>query len=92
MTEHHNGSPHDDLSHDHLTHDESRARRPSSKQVLRRSQDRVVAGIAGGVASFINANPTAVRWGFGLLLVFSGGIFLIAYLLLWLLLPGPEGA
>ena len=77
---------------DGLTHDERRARRPGSTQVLRRSDNRVIAGVAGGVAQFINANPTTVRWGFGVLLIFSGGIFLIPYLLLWLLLPGPESA
>lgn len=84
--------PTNSVPHDHLTHDEQRARRPKSTQVLRRSRNRVIAGIAGGVASFINANPTAVRWGFGLVLVFSGGLFILPYLLLWLLLPAPEDA
>ena len=80
----------DGLPHDGLPHNERRARRPTSRQVLRRSRDRVIAGIAGGVAEYINASPALVRWGFGVVLVFSGGVFLIAYLLLWLLLPGPE--
>lgn len=77
---------------DGLTHNERRARRPNAAQVLRRSQNRVVAGVAGGVADYINANPTVVRWGFGLLAIVSGGIFIIPYLLLWLLLPASEAA
>lgn len=75
---------------DGLPHDERRARRPASERVLRRSHKRVIAGVAGGVADYIDANPTAVRWGFGLLLLMSGGIFLLPYLILWLLLPGAE--
>ena len=72
---------------DRLTHDQSRARRPPTHKRLQRNPKRVVAGVAGGIAAYINAEPTAVRWVFGIVTVLSGGIFLIAYALLWLLLP-----
>ena len=75
---------------DRLPHDQRRARRPNTDKKLMRSRERVLGGVAGGVAEYLNANPTAVRWGFGIVLIFSGGIFAIAYGLLWLLLPAPE--
>lgn len=75
---------------DRLTHDQSRARRPATSSRLRRSRDRVLGGVAGGLADYIDAKPTAVRWVFGVVIVLSGGVFAIAYALLWLLLPGPE--
>ena len=74
---------------DKLPHDQSRARRPPTSARLQRSRNRVVAGVAGGLAEYINAEPTAVRWVFGVVVVLSGGVFLIAYGLLWLLLPAP---
>lgn len=77
---------------DRLTHDQSRARRPPTPKRLRRSRDRVVAGIAGGVAAYIGADPRKVRWLFGVVTVLSGGVFLIAYALLWLLLPAPASS
>ena len=75
---------------DRLPHDQRRARRPNTDRKLTRSRERVLGGVAGGVAEYLNASPTAVRWGFGVVLVFSGGIFAIAYGLLWLLLPAPD--
>ena len=77
---------------DPLTHNQRRARRPASAGVLRRSRDRLIGGVAGGVATYINANPTAVRWGFAIVLVLSAGVFSLAYVLLWLLLPGPDSS
>ena len=75
---------------DRLPHDQRRARRPNTDKKLTRSRQRVLGGVAGGVAEYLNANPTAMRWGFGVVLIFSGGIFAIAYGLLWLLLPSPK--
>ncbi len=71
-----------------LPHDQRRARRPDTAGVLRRSkQNRMIAGIVGGVAEYIGANPRRVRLVFALATFFSGGILAIGYLLLWLLLP-----
>lgn len=75
---------------DCLTHDQSRARRPATPNRLRRSRDRVLGGVAGGLADYIDAKPTVVRWVFGVVTVLSGGVFATAYALLWLLLPAPE--
>ena len=74
--------------HDSLPHDERRARRPQTNAKLRRSRHRrVLAGVLGGIAEFVGANPRAVRLIFSVATFFSGGILAIGYLLLWWLMP-----
>jgi signal transduction histidine kinase len=54
---------------------------------LRRSLDgRVVAGVAGGLARSLGVDPIMVRIAFTVL-TFAGGAGLVAYAVLWLLLP-----
>lgn len=65
-----------------------RARRPQADQRLYRSaNDKVVAGVAGGLAEFISANPAIIRALFAAATMLTAGVFLIAYGLLWLMLP-----
>jgi phage shock protein C len=56
---------------------------------LRRSGNRVIAGVAGGVAEYLNLDPTPVRFAFVIaLIVFLGGIGgPLLYLLAWAVLP-----
>lgn len=59
-------------------------------QQLTRSQDRIVAGVAGGIAKYLNVDASIVRIITALVVVFTGiGPFL--YVLGWLLLP-EEGS
>lgn len=54
---------------------------------LRRSRDeRLVAGVAGGVAARVGVDPTAVRIGLVLMSVF-GGLGTVVYVVAWLLVP-----
>ncbi len=60
---------------------------------LTRSHDRKVAGVCGGIADYLDADPTIVRLGFiviGVLTAF--GPMFVAYLALWLVMPEPSGA
>ena len=53
----------------------------------RRSQDdRMLAGVCGGVGSYLGIDPVLLRVGFALLTIF-GGLGAVAYVALWLLLP-----
>jgi phage shock protein C len=57
-----------------------------------RSRERKVAGVCGGVAEYLDLDPTVVRVVFVVLLLFPffplvGGVVL--YLLLWLVMPEP---
>ncbi|NYZ61267.1 PspC domain-containing protein [Luteimonas deserti] len=57
----------------------------------RTREDRVLAGVLGGVARRFDANPTLVRAVFVVLSVVSAAFpGLLVYLLLWLLMPEGE--
>jgi phage shock protein PspC (stress-responsive transcriptional regulator) len=78
---------------DPLPHDQRRARRPSGAVKLRRSgSDRVVAGIAGGIAAFTDADPRWVRAAFVLSLPVSLGVTGVGYLMLWWIVPPEKDA
>jgi phage shock protein PspC (stress-responsive transcriptional regulator) len=52
--------------------------------------DRMLAGVASGVARYLGIDPLLVRLGF-VVLVFVGGLGIPLYLASWLLIP-EEGA
>ena len=55
-------------------------------QQLTRSSDRIVAGVAGGIAKYLGVDASIVRIITALVVIFTGvGPFL--YVLGWLLLP-----
>jgi phage shock protein C len=78
---------------DPLLHQQRRARRPLGADApLRRShEDRVVAGVCGGIASFVGARSRTVRWLWIVSLLPSLGVTALAYPALWWLLP-PQPA
>jgi signal transduction histidine kinase len=49
----------------------------------------VIAGVAGGLGSYLGVDPVIVRIGF-VVLSMAGGVGVVAYGLLWLLLPVTE--
>lgn len=58
---------------------------------LRRSNDRVIAGVCGGLAEFFDWDPTVVRALYVFLSVISVAFpgFLM-YLVLWWVMPAPD--
>jgi phage shock protein C len=55
--------------------------------MLTRSEtDRVIAGVAGGVARRFGLSSTLVRLAWALS-VFFGGVGVLAYVILWIVLP-----
>lgn len=78
----------DPTPHDVLPHDQRRARRPQTDKKLRRSRSkRMIAGLFGGIAEFIDADPRLVRIIAVVATVLSLGIVVIGYLILWVLVP-----
>jgi phage shock protein C len=61
------------------------------KRLLRGRSDRVIAGVASGLAAYFNTDPLFIRLGF-LLLLFLNGTGGILYLVLWLLIPNEDSA
>jgi phage shock protein C len=57
-----------------------------SAPVTRSESDRLVAGVAGGIAQRFGINSTLVRLAW-LLSVLFGGFGILAYLILWIVLP-----
>jgi phage shock protein C len=57
-----------------------------------RSRDRQLAGIAGGMAEYLEIDPTIIRIAWIVVGIASGGLALVAYLLLALVIPNaPYG-
>jgi len=58
---------------------------------LTKSDDKIIAGVCGGIADFFEIDPTLVRVGYACLTFFSvafPGIFL--YILLCIIIPKSE--
>jgi phage shock protein C len=55
-------------------------------RLTRSETDRVVAGVAGGIAQRFAINPTLLRVAWALSILF-GGFGVLAYLILWVALP-----
>ncbi len=60
---------------------------PTASRVLRRrGDDRVIGGVASGIADYFNVDPLLIRIGFVGLMVFNG-LGLLLYLGAWLFVP-----
>lgn len=60
------------------------------KRLMRSRRDRIVAGVCGGLAAYLNIDPTLVRLLFVVLVFASGGILLVGYVVMWLIMPEEE--
>jgi phage shock protein C len=58
---------------------------------LRRSKDRIIAGVCGGIAERLGWPPNRVRVVYVLVSIFSAAFpGILVYLLLWFLIPEAE--
>ncbi len=53
---------------------------------LKRSDDRILAGVCGGIANYFGIDPVIVRLVFVLSVLFAGAPILL-YPILWLIMP-----
>jgi phage shock protein C len=57
-------------------------------QRLHRSpHEKMLAGVAGGLAEYLDVDPTWVRLGWVAAFLVAGPVALIAYLACWLIVP-----
>src|SRR5687768_2022241 len=58
----------------------------ATRKLVRSTTDRKIAGIAGGMAQYFNIDPTVMRilW---LLVALPGGLSIVVYFVLWLVIP-----
>lgn len=57
------------------------------KKLYRSTDNRVIAGVAAGMAAYFNVDPTVMRAGWVLLGFFSGGTAILAYTILIFVIP-----
>lgn len=57
-----------------------------NKKLYRSKKNRIIGGVCGGIAEYLDTDPTIVRliWIFGSLLWGAG---IIAYILAWIIIP-----
>lgn len=58
-------------------------------RLMRSETDRMIAGVCGGLAEYLNVDPVLVRLAF-VVLGLASGVGLVLYVLLWLLMPTPS--
>lgn len=61
------------------------------KRLLRNPEDRVIAGVASGIAAYFDIDPVIIRILF-VISIFAGGGGIIAYVIFWLIMPEAKTA
>jgi phage shock protein C len=59
----------------------------TTKRLMRSPTDKMIAGVCGGLANYFGVDSTLVRLGFAALILIGMGSPLLAYLVLWLIMP-----
>lgn len=57
-----------------------------SKKLYRSDTEKIIAGVAGGIAEFMDLDPSLIRLAFVILGIFGGGGVVI-YIIMWLIVP-----
>ncbi|GAA1872040.1 PspC domain-containing protein [Asanoa iriomotensis] len=60
---------------------------PPYKQLRRTSDDKIIAGVCGGLGRYFGVDPVLMRVIFAITVVLTGGLALFAYPVLWFLMP-----
>jgi len=58
----------------------------TSPKRLYRSKEKMIAGVCAGLADYLNIDPTIMRILF-VVIAFAGGASLLAYLIMWIIVP-----
>jgi phage shock protein C len=62
-----------------------------NRRLYRSQTESILGGVAGGVAEYFDLDPALVRVAWALLALITGGVFLILYIVMWIVVPlGPE--
>ena len=64
-----------------------------NRRLYRSRSDSMLGGVAGGVADYFDMDPSIVRVVWAVLALVTGGIFLVLYIVMWIVVPeGPSAA
>ena len=56
------------------------------KRLYRSREEKIIGGVCGGLAEYLNVDPTLIRLALVLITLF-GGAGIIVYLVLWVIVP-----
>jgi phage shock protein C len=59
----------------------------TSKQLLRSSSNKMLAGVCAGIAKYLNADPTVVRVVFAIGAILTSGMPVLAYAVMAVIMP-----
>jgi phage shock protein PspC (stress-responsive transcriptional regulator) len=62
-----------------------------AERLYRSRDDRMLAGVAAGVAEALDADPSIIRIAWALLTIFTGGIALVVYIVMAIVVPEDPG-
>ena len=64
----------------------SKFKMTKTKRIYRSKKNRIIGGVCGGIAEYVNTDPTLIRllWVFATLL-WGAGLF--AYIIAWIIIP-----
>jgi phage shock protein PspC (stress-responsive transcriptional regulator) len=57
------------------------------KQLRRPTDDRIAAGVCSGIGRYLGVDPVLIRVGFAVLAVVTWGTALLAYPIMWFVMP-----
>ena len=61
------------------------------KRLYRSKKEQMLGGICGGLAEYLDVDPSIIRLVFVVLIVLSWGLFLLVYIAAWIIIPAsPE--
>ena len=59
----------------------------NNKKLTRSRNDKMLAGVCGGLADYFGLDPSLVRIGYALLTIFTAFAGIPVYLIMWLIVP-----
>ena len=57
------------------------------KRLYRSSKDKVLGGVCGGIAEYLDVDPVVVRLIWAVATLISMGLGILAYLIAWVVIP-----
>jgi len=64
-----------------------------NRRLYRSTNEKVIGGVAGGVAEYLDLDPSIVRVVWAVLALFTAGVFFVLYIVMWIVVPeGTESS
>jgi phage shock protein PspC (stress-responsive transcriptional regulator) len=71
----------------HISQSNNSKRASDMKRLYLSNSDKKIGGVCGGIGEYYDKDPTLIRILFILVILFSFGFGILAYLAMWLIIP-----